>query len=182
MIVKYLSRFIIWLIGWKIDIKIPPEKKYIIVIAPHTSNWDLIIGKLANWANGMKPKVLVKKEAFTFFAGPFIRMWGGIPVDREKTGGVLEQVVKMFEERDELVLGITPEGTRKRNPDWKTGFHRIARKANVPVYLAYVDFATKKGGMHQKFEITADLEMDMKRLKDYYKDMKGLYPEQFAIE
>jgi 1-acyl-sn-glycerol-3-phosphate acyltransferase len=182
MIAKYLAKFILWVIGWKIDIRIPPEKKYVIVVAPHTSNWDLIIGKLGNWACGLKPKVLVKKEAFTFFAAPLIRMWGGIPVDRSNSGNIIEEVNKLFEENETFVLGITPEGTRKRNPDWKTGFYRIATRANVPIYLGYVDFATKKGGMHQKFVPTGDMEKDMKEIKAYYKNMKGLHPEQFAIE
>jgi 1-acyl-sn-glycerol-3-phosphate acyltransferase len=182
MIIKYLSRFILRLFGWKIDIRIPPEKKYVIVIAPHTSNWDLIIGKLANWANGQKPKVLVKKEAFTFIAGPFIRMWGGIPVDRSNTANLVEQIYKLFEESDEFVLGITPEGTRKRNPNWKTGFYRIALRAKVPIYFGYVDYKTRRGGMHDKFMPTGDLEKDMKIIKSYYKDMQGKYPENFAIE
>jgi 1-acyl-sn-glycerol-3-phosphate acyltransferase len=182
MIPKYLARFILWITGWKIDFRIPPEKKCIIVVAPHTSNWDLIIGKLVNWSSGIKPKFLVKKEAFNFFTSPLIYMWGGIPVDRSKSGDVIEQVIKLFEEKEELVLGITPEGTRKRNPDWKTGFYRIAIRANVPIYLGYIDFATKQGGMHQKFVPTGDMEKDMKEIKTYYKDMKGKYPNQFAIE
>ena len=182
MISKYLAKFILWIFRWKINLPIPPEKKYVIVIAPHTSNWDLIVGKLANWASGLKPKVLVKKEAFTFFAGPFIRMWGGVPVDRTNTANLVEQIFKMFEENEAFVLGITPEGTRKRNPNWKTGFYRIALRAKVPIYFGYVDYGTRRGGMHDKFVPTGDMEKDMKEIKAYYKDMKGKFPDQFAIE
>jgi 1-acyl-sn-glycerol-3-phosphate acyltransferase len=181
MIAKYLSRFILWTVGWKIDIRIPPEKKYVIAVAPHTSNWDFIIGILAYRATGIKPKVLIKKEAFNFITSPFIRMVGGIPVDRSKTVNLIEQVYKMFDEKDEFVLSITPEGTRKRNPNWKTGFYRIAVRANVPIFFGYVDYATKRGGMQEKFIPTGEMEKDMKEIKAYYKDMKGKYPNQFAM-
>jgi 1-acyl-sn-glycerol-3-phosphate acyltransferase len=182
MIVKYISKFILWILGWKIDIRIPPEKKYVIIVAPHTSNWDYFIGKLTNWATGLRPKVLVKKEAFTFFAGPFVRAWGGIPVDRSNSMDIIEQISKMFEENEVFVLGITPEGTRQRNPNWKTGFYRIAIRAGVPIYFGYINYATKSGGMHQRFMPTGDMEKDIKKIKAYYKDMKGKFPDQFAIE
>jgi 1-acyl-sn-glycerol-3-phosphate acyltransferase len=182
MILKYLSKFILWVIGWKIDIRIPPEKKYIIAVAPHTSNWDYVIGQFAYWATGLKPKVMIKREAFSSIAGPLIRMCGGIPVDRSKAISLIEQVFKLFEEKDEFVLSITPEGTRKRNPNWKTGFYRIAMRANVPIYLGYIDYAKKRGGMQQKFVPTGDMDKDIKEIKAYYKDMKGKYPDQFALE
>ncbi len=182
MIIKYFSKFILWILGWKINIKIPDDKKYVIAIAPHTSNWDLIIGKLANWSCGQKPKFVIKKEAFNFFMGPIIRMWGGIPIDRSNSINVVDQLVKYFEENEKFVLGITPEATRKRNPNWKTGFYRIALKANVPIYLGYVDFKTKSGGMHQKFEPTGNLEEDLKKIKQYFKDMEGFHKDQFTIE
>jgi len=182
MVAKYLSKFILWTIGWKIDIPIPKEKKYLIILAPHTSNWDFIIGKLANWASGFKPNVLIKKEAFNFITKPFFRKWGGIAVDRSKTDHLIDEVAKMFEENNEFVLSLTPEGTRKRNPNWKTGFYRIAIRANVPIYLAYLDYGTKQGGMHQKFVPTGDMEKDIKEIKAYYKDIKGKYPDQFALE
>ncbi len=181
MMTKILAKFIIWLIGWKIKMVIPPEKKYILIIAPHTSNWDFIIGKLASWSCGQKAKVLVKKEAFKFLLAPVIRMWGGVPIDRKNTVNIVDQVVQYFEQNDEFVLGITPEGTRKRNPDWKTGFYRIALKAKVPIYFGYIDFGTKKAGMHDCIFPTGDMEKDMIQIKAYYKDMKGHYPDQFAF-
>jgi 1-acyl-sn-glycerol-3-phosphate acyltransferase len=182
MIAKYLSIFILWAIGWKIDIRIPPEKKYVIIVAPHTSNWDFFIGKLAHWASGLKPNAMIKKEAFTFWSGPFLRMWGGIPVDRSKTADLIEQIVQLYNDREEFALSLTPEGTRKLNPNWKTGFYRIAMQVNIPIYLGYINYGTKQGGMHQKFVPTGDMEKDIKEIKLYYKDMKGKYPDQFANE
>jgi 1-acyl-sn-glycerol-3-phosphate acyltransferase len=181
MILKYLSKFILWAMGWKIDIQIPPEKKYIIAVAPHTSNWDFVIGQFAYWSTGLKPKIMIKKEAFTPIAGPLIRMCGGIPVDRSKSINLIEQVFKLFDEKNEFVLSITPEGTRKRNPNWKTGFYRIALRANVPIYLGYINYGKKQGGMQHKFVPTGDMDKDIKEIKAYYKDMVGKYPEQFAL-
>ncbi|MDF1546286.1 MAG: lysophospholipid acyltransferase family protein [Bacteroidales bacterium] len=182
MIARYVAKFIFWLIGWKFDPRIPTEKKYIIIIAPHTSNWDFLIGKLTNWICGVSPKVLVKKEAFTFLTGPFIRMWGGIPIDRNNTVNIVDQVVQYFNDNEEFILGITPEGTRKRNPNWKTGFYRIAVKAKVPIFYGYIDFKTKTAGMHDHFDPTGDMEADMKKIKAYFKDMEGYHKEDFAIE
>jgi 1-acyl-sn-glycerol-3-phosphate acyltransferase len=181
MITKLFARFIIWLIGWQVRMEIPPINKYIVIIVPHTSNWDFIIGKLANWCSGQRPKILVKKEAFKFLIGPIIRMWGGVPIDRKNTVNIVDQVVKYFDENEKFVLGITPEGTRKRNPDWKTGFYRIALKANVPIYFGYIDFGTKKAGMHDFLMPTGDMENEINQIKAYFKDMKGYYPDQFAI-
>jgi len=131
---------------------------------------------------GVAPKVLVKKEAFVPVIGFFIRMWGGIPIDRSKGGGVVQQVVKMFEEKEEFVLGITPEGTRKRNPNWKTGFYRIANAAQVPICLAFIDFGKKELSMEKMFTPTGNMEKDMQEIKLYYKYKVGYKPDRFAIE
>ena len=106
MLIKYTARFIIWLIGWKIDLRTPDEKKYVVIIAPHTSNRDFFLGKLTNWSNGLKPKALVKKEAFGLLTGPLIRMWGGIPVDRSNTVDIVDQVVNYFNQNEYFVFGI----------------------------------------------------------------------------
>ncbi len=159
MITKFLAKSILWLSGWQVRMELPSCKKYIVIIAPHTSNWDFILGNLAK----------------------IIRMWGGIPIDRKNTVNVVDQVATYFEQNSSFVLGITPEGTRKKNPDWKTGFYRIALKANVPIYFGYIDFGTKKIGMHDYLFPTGDMEKDIIQIKAYYKNMKGFYPNQFAI-
>ena len=182
MFIKYFSKFILWVIGWKIDIRVPDDKKYVVIIAPHTSNRDFIIGRLANWACDQDLKFMIKKEAFTFFMGPILRMLGGVPIDRSRSIKVVDQMVNRFKEKERFVLAITPEGTRKKTTNWKTGFYRIATKAGIPVYLGYLDYSKKHGGMVQRFDPTGNMEEDMKVIKAYYKDMQGYYKDQFTAE
>ena len=181
MILKSISRFILWIFGWKMVGGAPGAKKFVLAIAPHTSNLDFILGKLASWITGTKTHIVIKKEIFTFFLGPLIRMWGGVPLDRSKTGTVVDDIVKIFEEREEFGLSITPEGTRKRNPDWKTGFYRIAVGAKVPIFFAYIDYKTKTMGMYDRFDPTGDIEKDMKEIKDYFREMEGYHNDKFAL-
>jgi len=182
MLLGKFARFILWIFGWKIRGEAPKEKKYVVIIAPHTSNLDFFVGKLANWAMGVKPKIIIKKEAFNFFTSPIIKMWGGIPVDRSKSGGVVGEVVRLFQKKDKFILGITPEGTRKRNPNWKTGFYRIAAAAGVPICLSFIDFGKKELSMERMFYPTGDMEKDIYEIKQYYKNKTGYHPEKFAIE
>ena len=181
MIKKSISRFILWIFGWKLIGGAPDAKKFVLAIAPHTSNVDFILGKLASWITGTTTHIIVKKEIFNFFLGPIIRMWGGVPLDRSKSGTVVEDIIKLFNEKDELGLAITPEGTRKRNPNWKTGFYRIAVGAKVPIFYAFIDFKTKTLGMSDRFDPTGDIEKDMKVIKDYYREMEGYHNEKFAL-
>ncbi len=182
MIAKKLAKFILWIFGWKILGEAPKEKKYVTLIAPHTANIDFFMGKLANWAMGVEPSLLVKKEIFNFFTTPLIRMWGGIPISRGKGNSVVTQVVKMFEENEKFILGIAPEGTRKRNPEWKTGFYRIAYEAKVPICCAFIDFGKKELSMEKMFTPTGDMEKDMIKIKLFYKNKVGYHPKKFAIE
>ena len=182
MIAKSLAKSILWIFGWKVLGKAPTEKKYVTLIAPHTANIDFFMGKLANWAMGVAPKLLVKKEAFTLLTAPIVRMWGGIPIDRSKGRSVVPQVVDMFNENEYFVLGIAPEGTRKRNPDWKTGFYRIADAAKVPICCAFIDFGKKELSMEKMFMPTGDMEKDMIEIKSFYKGKVAYHPEKFAID
>lgn len=181
MIAKYIAKFILWVFRWRVIGEAPTEKKYIVIIAPHTSNLDFIMGKLTNWVMEVKPKVLVKKEAFVFIFGPIIRLWGGVAIDRSKGSSIIPEVVKMFNDNDEFILGITPEGTRKRNPNWKTGFYRIAVAAKVPISLAFIDFGKKELSMGKLYTPTGNMEKDIFEIKSYYKDKVAYYPDKFAV-
>jgi 1-acyl-sn-glycerol-3-phosphate acyltransferase len=176
---RKIARFIIWLLGWKID-KHSPEgvKKCVIVMGPHTSNWDFIIGRLAFVSYGIRAKFLIKKEAFVPVFGWFLKRMGGIPVDRSKNNNITDQAVKMFEEEDELYLVFTPEGTRKYNPKWKRGFYYIAQKAQVPIYIGYMDYEKKIGGFHSLFQPTGDVDKDIAYIKEVLSQFKGKYPEK----
>ncbi len=175
---RKFARFILKLFGWKID-KYTPEgvKKCVVVVGPHTSNWDFIIGKLAFMSFGVKGTFLIKKELFFFPFGFFLRRMGGIPVDRKGRSNLTEQAVRHFEENETMYMMFTPEGTRSYNPNWKRGFYFIAQKANVPIYLGYIDYANKIGGFHGLFETTGDVNKDIETIKGILKQYKGRFPE-----
>ncbi len=170
--------------GWKGKDFKPPYKKCVIVGAPHTSAWDFVWGWIYYTSIGGKMNFLIKKEFFFWPVGFFVRKMGGIPIDRSKGANVIRQTVKLFEERDVLLLAITPEGTRKRTKKWKAGFHTIAKQANVPVFLSSFDWGRKYMTPGDQFELSDDYEQDIRRIKDYYREkgVRGKHPEQFTTE
>lgn len=176
-----MGKFLFWLLkrfGWKIDDHAPSGvKKAIVVVGPHTSNWDFVIGKITFMHYGIKAKYLIKKDLFVFPFGPILKAMGGIPVDRQKKNNMTEQAVKLFSENDEFYLVFTPEGTRKYQPNWKKGFYYIAQEANVPIYIAYMDYKRKIGGFHSLFQPTGDVEADIKYIKNIMADYTGKVPE-----
>lgn len=159
-----------------------PENKCIILGVPHTSGWDFIISYLYYTAVGGKAFVMVKKEFFWGPLKPLLRKMGAIPVDRKRGATITRQIIDEFKNREYLHLAIAPEGTRKRVERWKTGFHTIAKNANVSVYLGYFDWKTKQVGRGEKFEITDDAESDLKRIRAHYKKqgIQGRHPELFT--
>jgi 1-acyl-sn-glycerol-3-phosphate acyltransferase len=165
-------------IGWKIDPN-PPQNitKCVVAVGPHTSNWDFILGRLAFFQYGVQGKFLIKKELFFFPLGIILKALGGIPVDRKKNLNMTDFSVKLFEKSESLYLVFTPEGTRKYNPNWKKGFYYIAMKAQVPIYIAYVDFATKTGGFHSVFHPSGNIEEDILEIKKILSQFKGRVPE-----
>ncbi|MDX2361613.1 MAG: lysophospholipid acyltransferase family protein [Crocinitomicaceae bacterium] len=170
--------FLLRIFGWKID-KHTPEgiDKCVVIMGPHTSNWDFIIGKLAFYSYGVKVKFLIKKEAFVFPFGGLLKWMGGIPVDRKKNNNLVESAVQIFEENDSMFMLFTPEGTRDYNPNWKRGFYHIAQKAKVPIYIGYMDYERKIGGFHSVFEPTGDVDKDIEYIKSILRQYKGRTPE-----
>lgn len=130
-------------------------------------------------AVGGKAYTMVKKEFFFWPAGPVLRWMGGIPVDRSKGASLVMQIVREFEKREIMHLAIAPEGTRKPVPKWKGGFHTIARTAKIPVYLGFFDWGRKEVGYSEKVELTDDLQADLKKIRQWYKDrgVVGRNPE-----
>ena len=175
---RKFARFILRLFGWKVDRRTPEGvDKCVIVVGPHTSNWDFVIGKLAFISYGVKVKFLIKKEVFIPPFGWILKAMGGVPVDRKKNNNLTDHAVKYFKESDTLYLVFTPEGTRSYNPNWKKGFYYIAQKANVPIYIAYMDYERKIGGFHSLFEPTGDADADIEYIKSILKQYKGKVPE-----
>jgi 1-acyl-sn-glycerol-3-phosphate acyltransferase len=178
-----LAARILKMAGWKVEVSVPDFPKAIICVAPHTSNWDFIIGELAIRSVGRKPGFMMKSSWFFFPLGCFFRAIGGIPVVRKNPKqSLVEAMVARFNEEDQLVVAITPEGTRKPTATWHTGFLRIAREANVPICLAVIDFRMKKAMINHTFEPTGDIDTDMQAIKKYYRPFTGYHPENFITE
>lgn len=167
--------------GWKMNIDQPLQKKMIICLAPHTSNWDFVIGELFAQAVGLKSNFLMKKEWFVWPLGPLFRHWGGIPVRRDKHTSMTDHLAAEAKKAKTFSLCITPEGTRSLNPDWKLGFYYIALKAGIPILLFGLDYPTKTIICTKTLVPSGDVEADMHAVKLYYKDMKGRHPELFSV-
>ena len=181
MIKTFLGKAFFALTDWKITGHVPQEKKYVVLQAPHTSNWDFLIGKLFNFVVKMNPKIFVKKELFVFPIGIFTRMLGGIPVDRSRKTSLVEDTVEIFKNSEIFSLAITPEGSRSRREIWKKGFHHIANQANVPVYLGYIDYKLKEVGVEEEpLKMTGDVDVDIEELKRRYSKYHAKYPEKFG--
>lgn len=175
---------ILRLFGWSVSVTVPDYPKCLICVAPHTSNWDFVIGKLAYASVGRKAGFLMKETWFFWPLGCLFRAIGGVPVPRgRKRGGSLtELLVERFRTSDRFVLAITPEGTRSLTCDWHTGFLRIAAQAGIPIVLGVIDFATRRALLERTFVPTGDMEADMKAVKNYYRPFKGYHPEKFSAE
>ena len=179
------QKFCNWLLykhlGWRLEITEDHPDKYIICLAPHTSNWDFILGQLYSSAQGMKSNFLMKKEWFFFPLGILFKQMGGIPVIRQKKTSMTDSMAEAAKTAKTFHLCITPEGTRSPNPDWKKGFYFIALKAGIPILLYGVDYEKKLIKCTKTIIPTGDLEADMREIKQYFKGFKGKKPENFTI-
>ena len=180
-----LQSFCSWLLykrmGWTANITEPHPDKYIICLAPHTSNWDFLIGQLYSRSRGMKSNFLMKKEWFFWPMGIFMRRLGGIPVYRSKQMRSTDIIAQQAKQAEKFRLCITPEGTRKAQPEWKKGFYYIALKAEIPILLYGLDFAERKIVCTKTIIPNGDVEAQMQEIKAYYTDFKGRHPNQFII-
>jgi 1-acyl-sn-glycerol-3-phosphate acyltransferase len=177
---KGLSKFILKLMGWKIGKVLPEVDKCVIAVAPHTSNMDFIIGKLAYTAIGRTANFLIKKDWFFFPFNHLFNSIGGIPVDRNKRTSITEKLAVEFEQRDKFQLAVTPEGSRKPVRKWKKGFYYIAYKANVPIVLVALDYGTKTVSFLDTFYPTGDTDGDIATIRAKYNDIEAKHPEQFV--
>jgi 1-acyl-sn-glycerol-3-phosphate acyltransferase len=174
--------FLFKLMGWKYSLKVEIPAQCVLCVAPHTSNWDFIIGSVFyRAAIGVKPHVLMKKEWFFFPIKYLLNALGAIPVDRKNKTSLSDQMVKIFASNPRFQLAVTPEGTRKKTNHWKTGFYYIATKACVPISLAYIDYAKKEVGVGKNFYPTGETKRDIEEIQQFYKDIKGKHPKKFAI-
>ena len=173
-----LARWLLAQRGWHLDDKLPPVDSYVIIAAPHTSNWDFPIGILAKWALGLEFKWLGKHTLFRWPYGWLFRALGGIPVYRHRRENLSQQIAEYFRTHPETVLALTPEGTRSYSSHWKSGFYHIAQRAGVPVALGHLDYGRKRVGIGGYIELTGDRDEDMQKIADYYAGIVGKYPEK----
>lgn len=180
--IKSLSKTILfkWM-GWKTDITVDTPSKCIIAVAPHTSNFDFIIGLLFSRAVGLKANFLMKKEWFAGPLGPFMKNLGGIPVYRDKKNSLTDQLAETSKKMDSFRLAITPEGTRTKVEEWKKGFYYIALKAEIPILLYGLDFKEKKIVCHKQVFPDGNIQSQMQEIVNYFKPFQGKHPEKFGF-
>lgn len=177
-LLSWLSIFVLKMRGWRIEGRFPDISKYVLIAAPHTSNWDFPITLTMTFA--LKGKIYWMGKA-SLFRRPFywlFRWLGGIPVDRSKSNNMVDQMIRQFAVNDQLVLTIPPAGTRRHVMKWKTGFYYIAAGAGVPVVLGFMNYRTKVGGIGGIFYPTGDIDRDMRQIRAYYSGIHGKHPVQ----
>lgn len=167
------------LIGWRVEGAAPVDKKYIVVAAPHTSNWDFPIFIFAVFVLRLDVHWMGKDSLFPFPFKWFVAWFGGIPIDRSKTNNIVEAIADYFSQVEQLAVTIPPEGTRKKVDRWKTGFYHIAHRAGVPVVLGFVDGKTKTVGLGPTFVTTGDVDADMALIQDFYSKKQGINQHNF---
>lgn len=175
VVYRALGRMLMRLSGWRFEGLLPDVPKIVIAVAPHTSNWDFVVGVMALWALDIKISFLGKHTLFRGVFGTWMRSIGGIAVNRESTHGVVGDAVQAFQKSARLVLALTPEGTRQLDKGFKNGFLHIAHGASVPILLAYFDFSRKVVGFGPVVSTTGDVERDMKFILNFYRPIRGKY-------
>lgn len=178
---KSICKFILKLIGWKIVVQVELPLKCVICVAPHTSNWDLLLGLVVYTAMGRKARFLIKKEWFFFPMNFVFSLLGGIPVDRSRKTSLTDQMAEEYNKRSDFQVAITPEATRKRNPEWKKGFYYIALAAKVPIIVAALDYGRKVADFKKVIIPSGDVDTDLSEIKACYVGVTARHPKNFAL-
>ena len=179
---QWLAKFIYFkILGWKVvgntDFSKDEIKKAVIIAAPHTSWHDFYIGVLLRAVLNVKTNFVGKKELFVFPLGWLFRLLGGAPIDRHTKENKVSAIAKLFSEKDEFRMTMSPEGTRKKVEKWRTGFYYIAKEAKVPIIMFTLDFENKQNKISEPFYPTDNVEKDFEFMHAFYKDVKGKIPE-----
>lgn len=149
-------------------------------MAPHTSNYDFLLGLLFSWAVGLRSGFLMKSDWFFFPLGSLFRALGGVPVNRKERSQTVERIQQLLQREGQMHIAITPEGTRSKGEKWKSGFYHIAQAAGLPIELAVIDYRAKEVGVFEVFHPTGDLEADLQAIRSRYRADQAKYPEQFT--
>ena len=180
--IRSLPRAALRLAGWQLVYAGVPAPRGVLIVYPHTSNWDFIVGLLAKWAVDV-PVIWVGKE--TLFRGMtgvtlgrLMRRWGGRPVDRHQSSGAVQQMAEHLRAEPRCWLALSPEGTRRYLPHLRSGFYHLARTLEVPLGLGFIDFARRRIGVERFVTLSGDIEADLALMRAYYADKVGRYPRQ----
>ena len=177
------------LMGWEIDNHWPLDlDQCVMIAAPHTSNWDALYARLALKALGVNVKLTIKDSYMKLPFGPFVRAMGGIGIDRgpkiegQERPSMVQVMSDLFKEHPKLVMLVTPEATRAKREQWKTGFYHVAVNAGVPIALAYMDYAKKKTGVGKIVYPSGDMQKDMTEIMQFYALIHAKFPEDFSVD
>ena len=176
-LLRFLAILILRLVGWTSKGSKVSVPKYVLIGAPHTSNWDFPLMLLVVLELRLQLYWMGKHTLFPFPFSGLMKWLGGIPINRTKSHNVVFDIVAQFKSNDNFVVLVPPEGTRRRVSEWKTGFYHIANNAEVPILMGYVDAGKKEAGFADFFYPTGDLESDMKEIRSFYAQKKGLTAE-----
>ena len=165
--------------GWSVETAAPDAQKYVLIAAPHTSNWDFPITLMVCFALQLRVYWMGKASLFPPLFGHIMHWLGGIAVDRSRAGNLVQHTVDAFHANTRLTVIVPPEGTRGKVTHWKTGFYYIALGAGVPIALGYLDFGRKAAGIGRLFMPTGDIVRDMEEIKQFYSGIQGKNPQQF---
>lgn len=163
-----IGNFVLKTLGWKVAGQLPEKKKFILAVAPHTSNWDFIVGFSVMLAIDLRTHFMGKNSIFVWPIKGLLTRMGGIPIYRDKTNGVVQQMVAHCNNSESFVLGLAPEGTRSKTKEWKSGFIHIAHQANIPIVPVSLHFDTKEVKFHPPMNISADTEAELQRVKQRF--------------
>lgn len=178
----WLGRSILELNGWRVNVRIPDLSKAVVILAPHTSNWDFVFGMAAALTVQIRINYFGKHTLFEGPLGWLFRGLGGYPVRRDAPGGVVQQAIETFHDQESLILALAPEGTRSRRWPWKRGFYHMAVGAGVPIAVAYIDYRRKEVGIHTVFQPSGDWDRDMAPVFAFYRGTTPKIPQNFAID
>jgi 1-acyl-sn-glycerol-3-phosphate acyltransferase len=175
---RLVARLFLTLTGWAAEGTRPSERRFVLIAAPHTSNWDLAYLLALTCVLDIRVSWMGKHTLFRPPLGWLLRALGGIPVVRHHRGDMVTQMASAFAGVDSLALTVPAEGTRKYTPYWKSGFYHIARIAEVPIVMGYLDYRRRRGGFGPALHPSGNVSRDMDQIRDFYADKVGLYPDQ----
>ncbi len=166
---------------WRFEGAVPDEPKFVLIVVPHTSNWDFIVGVEALFSLGFRVSFLGKHTLFKWPLGAFMRWLGGIPVERSVRRDRVAESIEAFNAADRLILAVAPEGTRKRVAEWKTGFYHVAHGAHVPIVPVAFDYGRKAVRLFPALWTTGDADADIERIKESYRGVVAKNPDNFQL-